>query len=46
MKRDQAHSSKASEPNDDARTDEAARVIADYATALRELLQKLRRFFN
>jgi hypothetical protein len=46
MRRDQAPSSKAPEPDDDARTEEATRVVGDYATALREMLQKLRRFFN
>jgi hypothetical protein len=33
-------------PDDNARTEEARRVVDDYITALREILQKLRKLFN
>jgi hypothetical protein len=33
-------------PDDDARTKEAKRVVEEYADALREILRRLRRWFN
>ena len=32
--------------DDDARTKEAKRIVEEYASALREVLQKLRKWFN
>jgi hypothetical protein len=32
--------------DDDARTEDAKRVVTDYASALREILRKLRKLFN
>jgi hypothetical protein len=32
--------------DDDARPQEAKRIVNDYASALREILQKLRKLFN
>lgn len=32
--------------DDDARTEEAKRVADDYASGLREMLRRLRRWFN
>ena len=46
MPRDQAPTRKPTGTEDDARTEEAKRVIEDYARALREILDKLLRSFN
>jgi len=45
MTRDVAHRNMTG-AEDDARTEEAKRVIEDYAKALREIVQKLRRLIN
>lgn len=47
MKRDRTLPREAPNSDDDgARTEQAKRVIEDYAQALREMLQKLRKLFN
>jgi hypothetical protein len=33
-------------PEDDARTEQAKRVVAEYVSELREILRKLRKLFN
>jgi hypothetical protein len=46
MSRDPLPLEKIPSAADDARTKEARRVVEEYANALREILQKVRRLFN
>ena len=43
---DEPSSSGPEKPSKPSRTEEARRIVKEYANDLREILQKLRKFFN